>query len=85
MNWFPMLWPMAAAASVTLALLHFRVWLGWRGEWASLLFAVAATATAIVALFELAIARSRTTEEYATLVRWTFAPLWFVEIGRAHV
>ena len=72
---------MAAAASVTLALLHFRVWLGWRGEWASLLFAVAATATAVVALFELAIARSHTTAEYATLVRWALAPLWFLTVA----
>ena len=28
MNWFLILWPMAAAASLTLALLHFGRWLG---------------------------------------------------------
>ena len=81
MNWFHMLWPMAAAASLTLALLHFRVWLGRRGERASLLFAVAATATAAVALFELAIACAESTAEYAALVRWTFAPLWFLVVA----
>ena len=81
MNWFPMLWPMAAAASLTLALLHFRVWLGRRGERASLLFAVAATATAAVALLELAIARAETTAEYAALVRWALAPLWFLTVA----
>ena len=58
MNWFLMLWPMAAAASLTLALVHFWRWLGQRDERANLLFSVAATATAGVALFELMIARA---------------------------
>ena len=52
MNWFPMLWPMAAAASLTLALVHFGVWLGRRDVRANLLFSVAAAATAAVALME---------------------------------
>ena len=56
MNWFLMLWPMTAAASLTLALMHFWRWLGQRDEHANLLFSVAATATAGVALCELLIA-----------------------------
>ena len=53
MNWILMLWPMAAGASLTLALGHFWRWLGQQDERANLLFSVAATATAGVALFEL--------------------------------
>ena len=76
MNWFLMLWPMAAAASLTLALVHFGRWLGQRDERANLLFSVAATATASVALIEMMLARAESTAQYATLVRWCFAPLW---------
>ena len=76
MNWFLMLWPMAAAASLTLALVHFWRWLGQRDERANLLFSVAATATASVALIEMMLARAESTAQYATLVRWCFAPLW---------
>ena len=81
MNWFSMLWPMAAAASFTLALLHFGVWLSRRGDWASLLFSVAATATAVETLLELMLARSETTAQYAAVVRWEFAPLWFLLVA----
>ena len=81
MNWFSMLWPMAAAASLTLALVHFGVWLGKRDERANLLFSVAATATAVVALMEFMVARAETTAQYATLVRWTLAPLWFLVVS----
>ena len=76
-----MLWPMAAGASLTLALGHFWRWLGQRDERANLLFAVAATATSGVALFELMIARAETTVQYATLVRWTFVPLWVLVVS----
>ena len=71
MNWFLLLWPMAAAASLTLALVHVGRWLGQREERAHLLFAVAATATAIVALIEMMLARAESTAQYATLVRWS--------------
>ena len=81
MNWFLMLWPMTAAASLTLALMHFWRWLGQRDERANLLFSVAATATAGVALCELMIARADTTVQYATLVRWAFLPLWFLVVS----
>ena len=76
-----MLWPMTAAASLTLALVHFRRWLGKRDEGASLLFSMAATATAVMALMELMIARAETTTEYATLVRWAYVPLWFLTVS----
>ena len=53
-----MLWPMTAASSLTLALVHFRHWLGKRDEWANLLFSVSAIATAVLTVMELMIARS---------------------------
>ena len=81
MNWFLMLWPMAAAASLTLALQHFWRWLGQRDDRANLLFSVAATATAVMALLELMIGRAETTAQYATVVRWTFAPLWVLVVS----
>ena len=61
MGWILMLWPMVAAACLTLGLAHFWRWLGQRDERANLLFSVAATATAGVALFELKIACARDT------------------------
>ena len=76
MNWFLILWPMAAAASLTLALVHFGRWLGQRDERANLLFSVAAIATASVALIEMMLARAESTAQYAALVRWCFGPLW---------
>ena len=68
MNWLHMLWPMAAASSLTLALVHLRRWLGQRDEWANLLFSVSAIATAVLTVMELMIARSETTAQYATNV-----------------
>ena len=68
---------MAAAASFTLALLHFRVWLARRDERAILYFSVSAIATAAVSLMEYRVSHSETTAQYTAYVRWTFIPLWF--------
>ena len=76
-----MLWPMAAASSLTLALVHFRRWLGKRDEWANLLFSVSAIATTVLTVMELMIARSQTIAQYAALVRWAIAPLWFLTVS----
>ena len=81
MNWLFLLWPMAASASLTLALVHFGVWVNKRDERANLLFSMAAAATAVVALLELMIAQAETTAQYATLVRWTFIPLWLLVVS----
>ena len=76
-----MLWPMAAAASLTLALLHFGHWLGQRNERANLIFSVAAAATAVLALMELKVGRAESTAQYASLVRWAYAPLWVLMVS----
>ena len=78
MNWILMLWPMAAAACLTLAFVHFGVWLRRRDAWANLLFAVAAIASAGLGVFELLAGQAETTARYARIVCWAFIPCWLL-------
>jgi two-component system, LuxR family, sensor kinase FixL len=76
MSWVDLLWPMAAAACLTLAALHLLVWLGERSAWANLLFSVTAVASAAFTFFELWMMRAQTPEEYGTALRWAHVPVW---------
>ena len=78
MNWtsIQIVWPMAASASLTLAAMHFAVWLKDRTAWAHLLFVLAATAAAPMAFFELSMMRAETPEQFSTALRWGHVPLW---------
>jgi PAS domain S-box-containing protein len=72
---------MVASACLTLALGQGLVWCRRREARASALFAVLAFATALVAVVELWMMRSATTEEFGLALRWYHVPGWMVIVS----
>ena len=67
-------WSMIAAACLTLASVHFPVWLRNREARATLWFSVAAVASAAIACAELIMLKAQTPEVYAVAQRWFNVP-----------
>ncbi|NJN47216.1 MAG: PAS domain-containing protein [Candidatus Competibacteraceae bacterium] len=70
MSWTTVIWSMAAAACLTLAGVHFCVWLYQRHSWASLLFSISAVAAAVIAMQELVLMHAQTPAGYGATLRW---------------
>jgi PAS domain S-box-containing protein len=70
MTWIEVVWPMMAAASLTLAWIHLVIWVKRRDQRVHLLFALAAASVAGIALCELIELRAATTETFAAAIRW---------------
>ncbi len=70
MNWITVIWSAIAGIYLTLAGVHFLVWLKSRGLWANLLFSIAAASAAAYAGFELVLMHSQTPAEYGEVLRW---------------
>jgi len=75
MSWVTVVWSMIAAACLTLAALHFPVWLRNHDARASLAFSIAAACTAAIAYFELRMLQSQTTAEFAANLKWVQVPI----------
>src|SRR5436190_654897 len=75
MSWVTVVWSMIAAACLTLAALHFPVWLRNHDSRASLAFSIAAACTAAIAYFELRMLQSQTTAEFAANLKWVQVPI----------
>ena len=71
-----MLWSMAAAASLTLGMVHLIVWWQNREKRERLLFVMMTAATAWMSFHELAMMMSRTPEEFGAALRWIHLPTW---------
>src|SRR5687767_1156873 len=76
MHWITIIWSLIASASLTLAAVHALVWWRRHDARAHALFAVSATATAVLAGCELWMMRAQTPAEYATALRWAHVPLF---------
>ena len=72
---------MVAAACLTMAGVHWLVWYKQRTEWANLLFAITAAATAIFVGTELWIMHAQTPAGIGTAVRWAHVPIWLVLVA----
>ena len=70
MSWTTVIWSMAAASCLTLAGVHFCVWLYQRHSWGSLLFSISAVAAAVIAMQELALMHAQTPAGYGETLRW---------------
>lgn len=70
MTWIEVVWPMMAAASLTLAWIHTVIWIMRREQRVHLLFAVAAASVSGIAVLELVEMRATTTETFAAAIRW---------------
>src|SRR5688572_6780975 len=71
------IWSMAAAAALTLGVVHALVWVTDRSARANLMFSLVAMVFACMAPFELRLMHSQTPEEYGFWVRWIHVPLFF--------
>jgi PAS domain S-box-containing protein len=81
MNWITIIWSMMASASLTLAVVHALVWWRRRDVPAHLLFALSATATAMLAGVELCLMRAQSPGEYGTVMRWGHVPMWLLLVS----
>jgi two-component system sensor kinase FixL len=81
MSWITIVWSMNAAACLTLAGIYLLVWCKQRESWVHLLFSCSAVAAAGIAIFELALLRAETTEQYGELLRWTQFPVWTLVVS----
>lgn len=75
MSWVQIAWPMLAAASLTLGLIHALIWARQRSAPQHLAFAWAALALAVLTVLELLALQARTASELATLIRWMHVPI----------
>jgi two-component system, LuxR family, sensor kinase FixL len=70
MTWMTVAWPMAAAACITMGLIHLRIGFHQSQRAADLLFALTAFTVAAFSYFELALALAESPREYLALLRW---------------
>src|SRR5207342_627585 len=70
MSWMDIAWPMMGAASLTLALVYFLLWIGQRREYPYLMFSLAASSVGALAILELLAMRTTSTAQYGELLRW---------------
>src|SRR6266516_5177129 len=78
MNWVIVIWSAGSGACLALALMHFVVWWKDRTAPANLIFAVMATAVAVLAALELAMMRAETPGQFGIAVRWLHVPAWVI-------
>ncbi|BDU16450.1 ATP-binding protein [Lysobacter auxotrophicus] len=74
MSWVQIAWPMLAAASLTLGLIHALIWIRQRSVPQHLAFACAAVSLSILAILELMAVHARGAHELGTLIRWMHVP-----------
>ena len=75
MNWITVVWPMVAAACITLALVHLRIACGDGRRAPHLFFCLAALAVATISGFELTLLRTDDLARYQTVLRWAVIPI----------
>src|ERR1700761_1718724 len=76
------LWSMNAGVCLTLAIMHFFVWLNARREYGHIFFTITALAAVLLAESELALMHAKTVQEYCELLRcgYVFAGMLVVFI-----
>jgi two-component system sensor kinase FixL len=78
MNWATITFSMTASSCLTLALIYGFIWWRQRDAWAHLLFALAATATATLAWFDLAAMHAQSAAQFGATVRWAHLSAWAI-------
>ena len=88
MNGVTIVWALVAGVSLTLAFIHFPVWLQRRAAWNSAFLTSMAVGTAALAVSELSMMMARTPEGYGRALRIAHVPVWITMvsmIGFLHV
>ncbi|HTL72746.1 MAG TPA: ATP-binding protein [bacterium] len=75
MNWITIVWPMVAAACLTLALIHLRIAFGDGRRAPHLFFSLAAVAVAVISLLELTLLCTTEVTDYDRILRWSSIPI----------
>jgi PAS domain S-box-containing protein len=78
LDWVDLVWPMMGAACLSMASVHFGVWLADRARWAHLCFAGAAATVAVIAGIELYIVHAGTAEQAIAALRAGHVALFVV-------
>jgi two-component system sensor kinase FixL len=78
MNWATTIFSMTASSCLTLALIYGFIWWRQRDAWAHLLFALAASATATLAWFDLAAMHAQSAVQFSAAVRWAHLSAWAI-------
>jgi PAS domain S-box-containing protein len=81
MSYVTILWSMAAAAALTLGVVHALVWANDRQSRASLAFSFLALSVAAVATTELGMMYAQSPDEWGRWVRWCHLPLFVLIVG----
>ena len=76
MSWIDIVWPMIAAACLTLALIHLGIWLKDRSQYAWLASTFLASSVASISVLEWLLMRAQTVERYAAVVHWLHVPIF---------
>lgn len=88
MSWITTIWSMVASVCLTLALIHFYIWVRDRRRYAYLLFSVSALAAALTGLFELLALQAQSVAQYGWAMYWGQIPEaalavsmgWFIRV-----
>src|SRR5271165_4211288 len=88
MSWITIAWSTVASACLTLALIHFFIWVRDRRRYAYLLFSVCALGAALTGLFELLTLHARSVAQYDWAMYWGQIPqallavsmVWFIRV-----
>ncbi len=83
MSWITVVWSMASAVCLTLAAIHFAIWLKRRREVAHLLFALSALGAAGRGFIELTMLKATTVSGYVAALRLSYLPLTLLLIAMA--
>jgi len=85
MDWVDLVWPMLAAGSFVLGLVHALLWLKGPRQKVHLAFAVAAWSVGAIALFELASFNAVSATEMAGIIRWWHVPITLLVLSIIYV
>lgn len=75
MNWMTIVWPMVAAACITLALVHLRIAFGDGRRASHFFFSLAALSVAAISALELTVLRANDLAQCNLALRWSSVPV----------
>jgi len=70
MSWITIIWSIVASVYLTLALIHFYIWVRERRRYAYLLFSISALAAALTGFFELLMLHAQSVAQYDWAMYW---------------
>ena len=83
MNWVIVVFAMAAASGLTLALIHALIWWRRRDAWANALFSLTAIGTTFFVACNLALMCAQSPAQMASVIRWGQLAAWTIVLPLA--